>query len=140
MSGRRTTALVAMAGAAAGCALWLAPAAFAVGSALDGQYMVTFSANQKTGTSVAARMPESAQWAKYSFTSSCSTGGLRRQGQRRAGLHQPVRAAVGPLHLERVAVDRASDLAIRLPLSRRPGGTRPGPVGRCPERRAQTAC
>ena len=58
---------------------------------------------------------------------------LRRQGQRRAGLDESVRAAVGPLHLERVAVDRASDLEIRLPLSRRPGGTRPGTVGHCPE-------
>jgi len=76
MSGRRTTGLIALAGAAAGCALWLAPAALAgTGSALDGHYMVTFSANQKTGTSAAARMPEAAQWAKYSFTSSCSTGG-----------------------------------------------------------------
>jgi len=80
MSGRRTTGLIALAGAAAGCALGLfsglAPAALAgTGSALDGHYMVTFSANQKTGTSAAARMPEAAQWAKYSFTSSCSAGG-----------------------------------------------------------------
>jgi hypothetical protein len=80
MSGHRKTALVALAGAAVSCSLGLvpglAPAAFAgTGSALDGHYMVTFSANQKTGTSAAARQPESAQWAKYAFTSSCSTGG-----------------------------------------------------------------
>ncbi len=75
MSGHRKTALVALAGAAVSCSLSLAPAAFAgAGSALDGHYMLTFSANQKTGTSMAARQPESAQWAKYSFTSSCSTG------------------------------------------------------------------
>ena len=76
MSGHRRTGLIALAGAAVSCSLWLAPAAFAgTGSALDGHYMVTFSANQKTGTSAAARLPEAAQWAKYSFTSSCSNGG-----------------------------------------------------------------
>ena len=78
MSGHRKTGLIALAAAAASCSLGrsgLAPAAFAgAGSALDGHYMLTFSANQKTGTSMAARQPESAQWAKYSFTSSCSTG------------------------------------------------------------------
>jgi hypothetical protein len=74
MSGYRKTALVALGAGAVSCALSLAPAAFAgAGSALDGHYMLTFSANQKTGTSMAARQPESAQWAKYSFTSSCST-------------------------------------------------------------------
>lgn len=74
MSGHRTTAFVALAGGAVSCALSLAPAAFAgTGSALDGHYIVTFSANQKTGTSAGARLPEAAQWAKYSFTSSCST-------------------------------------------------------------------
>jgi hypothetical protein len=74
MSGYRTTALVALGAGAVSCALSLAPAAFAgAGSALDGHYMLTFAANQKTGTSAAARQPEAAQWAKYSFTSSCST-------------------------------------------------------------------
>src|ERR1700761_2741178 len=75
MSAHRKTALVALGAGAVSCALSLAPAAFAgTGSALDGHYMVTFAANQKTGTSAAARLPEAAQWAKYSFTSSCSTG------------------------------------------------------------------
>ncbi len=74
MPGYRRTALIAMAGAAAGCALSFAPAASAgTGSALDGHYLLTFAANQKTGTSAAARQPEAAQWAKYSFTSSCAT-------------------------------------------------------------------
>ena len=74
MSGYRTTALVALGAGAVSCALSLAPAAFAgAGTALDGHYMLSFAANQKTGTSAAARQPEVAQWAKYSFTSSCAT-------------------------------------------------------------------
>jgi hypothetical protein len=58
-----------------GCSLWLSPAAFAgEASSWNGHYLLTFSANQKTGTSMAARQPEYAQRARYSFTSSCSTG------------------------------------------------------------------
>ncbi len=77
MSGHRKTATHRLGGSGSGLLtiVRLAPAAFAgAGSALDGHYLLTFSANQKTGTSMAARQPESAQWAKYSFTSSCSTG------------------------------------------------------------------
>jgi hypothetical protein len=75
MSGHRKTALIALAAASLGCSVWLSPAAFAgEASSLDGPYLLTFSANQKTGTSMAARQPETAQRASYSFTSSCSTG------------------------------------------------------------------
>jgi hypothetical protein len=75
MSGHRKTALIALATASVSCSLWLAPAAFAgEGTALNGHYVLTFSANQKTGTSMAARQPEYAQRANYSFTSSCATG------------------------------------------------------------------
>jgi hypothetical protein len=75
MSGYRKTALLAVAAASLGCSLALAPAAFAgEASSWDGHYLLTFSANQKTGTSLAARQPEYAQRASYSFSSSCSTG------------------------------------------------------------------
>ena len=75
MSGHRKTALVALAAASLGCSLWLSPAAFAGEvSSWNGPYLLTFAANQKIGTSMAARQPETAQRASYSFTSSCSTG------------------------------------------------------------------
>ena len=75
MSGHRKTALVALAAASMGCSVWLSPTAFAgQASAWNGPYLLTFAANQKTGTSMAARQPETAQRASYSFTSSCSTG------------------------------------------------------------------
>jgi hypothetical protein len=75
MSGHRKIALVALAASSLGSAVWLSPAAFAVqASNWNGPYLLTFSANQKSGTSMAARQPETAQRASYSFTSSCSTG------------------------------------------------------------------
>jgi len=75
MSAYRTTALVALAAASLGGSLWLSPPAFAGNaSAWNGPYLLTFAANQKIGTSMAARQPETAQRATYSFTSSCSTG------------------------------------------------------------------
>ena len=75
MSGHRKTALVALAAASMGCSVWLSPTAFAgQASAWNGPYLLTFAANQKTGTSMAARQPETAHRASYSFTSSCSTG------------------------------------------------------------------
>src|SRR6201984_3525841 len=77
MSVRRKTALVALAAGSLslGGSLWFSPVAFAGdASSLDGHYLLTFSANQKSGTSMAARQPEYTQRARYSFTSSCSTG------------------------------------------------------------------
>jgi hypothetical protein len=75
MSAHRKTGLLALGAAALGGSLLLAPAAFASqASAWDGHYLLTFAANQKTGTSLAARQPEYPQRASYSFTSSCSTG------------------------------------------------------------------
>ena len=75
MSAHRKTTLLALAATSLGCSLWLSPAAFAgQASSWNGHYLVTFAANQKTGTSVAARQPEYVQRASYSFTSSCSTG------------------------------------------------------------------
>jgi hypothetical protein len=76
MSAHRKTALLALAGASVGCALALAPTAFAgADSALDGHYLLTYSADQKTGTGMAARQPEYPAKAKYAFASTCSTGG-----------------------------------------------------------------
>ena len=75
MSAHRKTALLALAAASLGGSLLLAPTAFAgEASSWDGHYLLTSSANQKIGTSLAARQPEYAQRASYSFTSSCSTG------------------------------------------------------------------
>lgn len=75
MSGHRKFALGALTAAALGCSVWLSAPAFAVeASAWNGPYLLTFAANQKTGTSYAARQPETAQRASYSFTSNCSTG------------------------------------------------------------------
>ncbi|OMC44056.1 hypothetical protein [Mycobacterium sp. IS-1264] len=75
MSGHRKIALGVLAAAALGCAVWLSPAASAIQpSAWNGPYLLTFAANQKTGTSMAARQPETSQRASYSFTSNCSTG------------------------------------------------------------------
>jgi hypothetical protein len=76
MSGHRKTAIVALAGASMGCALWLAPAALAgTNTALDGHYFLTYSADQKSGTSLAARQAEYPEKAKYAFASTCSTAG-----------------------------------------------------------------
>ena len=76
MSAFRTTALGALAAASLGGSLWLSPPAFAGNApSLDGHYLLTFAANQKSGTSMAARQPEYAQRASYGFSSSCSTGG-----------------------------------------------------------------
>ena len=77
MSVRRKTALVALAAGSLslGGSLWFSPVAFAGdASPLDGHYLLTFSANQKSGTSMAARQPEYVQRTSYSFSSSCSTG------------------------------------------------------------------
>ena len=75
MLGHRKTALLALGAASLGFSLAVAPTAFAgAASSWDGPYLMTFSANQKVGTSLAARQPEYAQRASYSFTSSCSTG------------------------------------------------------------------
>jgi hypothetical protein len=77
MSVRRKTALVALAAGSLslGGSLWFSPVAFAGdASSLDGHYLLTFSANQKSGTSMAARQPEYVQRTSYSFSSSCSTG------------------------------------------------------------------
>jgi hypothetical protein len=75
MSGHRKTALVGLAAASLGCSIWLSPTAFAgETSAWNGPYLLTFSANQKTGSSPAARNPEHAERASYTFASDCSTG------------------------------------------------------------------
>jgi hypothetical protein len=75
MSGHRKIALLALAATSLCGSLWFAPEALAGdASSWNGPYLLTFSADQKTGTSMAARQPEYAQRASYSFTSSCATG------------------------------------------------------------------
>jgi len=67
-------AFIALTAAPLGGSLWLAPAAFASDPVWNGQYVLTVSANAKTGTSVSAGHPESAHAGSYSFTSTCSAG------------------------------------------------------------------
>lgn len=78
MSKHRKTALFVVAGASlctAYLAGGLAPKAVAGDAASwNGHYLVTVSADAKTGTSMAARDREYAQKGSYSFTSSCSSG------------------------------------------------------------------
>ncbi len=75
MSGHRKTALAAFAAASLGSSLFLAPAAMATEDATwNGKYLVTVSANEKTGTSMAVSQPEPSQQASYTFSSSCSSG------------------------------------------------------------------
>ncbi|GBG37299.1 Rv2253 family sensor-like surface protein [Mycobacterium montefiorense] len=73
MSGRRRTAVIALAFVSSG-ALSLAPAAFAADPLWNGQYILTLSANAKNGTSIAARQPEYAHRASVSITSKCTAG------------------------------------------------------------------
>ncbi|GAB7143097.1 hypothetical protein [Mycobacterium riyadhense] len=75
MSGLRKTALVALAAASFG-GLLAAPKAYAGEVASwNGQYILTLSANAKTGTSMAASQPEYAHRTSVSVSSSCSAGG-----------------------------------------------------------------
>ncbi|BBX73104.1 hypothetical protein H7H78_02620 [Mycobacterium shinjukuense] len=75
MSGFRKGAHVAVAAGSLSAALWLAPSAHAGEVASwDGQYILTLSANAKTGTSMAAGQPEYAHRTSVSISSSCSAG------------------------------------------------------------------
>ncbi|MGV7440227.1 hypothetical protein [Mycobacterium persicum] len=76
MSGLRETALAALAAASSCCVVMVqAPRGAADdGPTWNGQYVVTFGANAKTGTSIAASGPEFAHRANYSFSSSCAAG------------------------------------------------------------------
>jgi len=75
MSRHRKTALVALAATSLSGSLSLAPKAFAGEVPLwNGQYILTLSANAKSGTSMAASKPEYAHRASYTFSSSCSSG------------------------------------------------------------------
>lgn len=76
MSRLGQTALAALAATSVCWAMMsTAPRATAEGGpSWNGQYVVTFGANAKTGTSIAASAPEYAHRAKYSFSSSCSSG------------------------------------------------------------------
>jgi hypothetical protein len=74
MSRRRKKALVALATASLGGSLFLVPAAMAAEEpSWNGQYLLTLSANKKTGTSMAASQPELPQLMSYTFSSSCSS-------------------------------------------------------------------
>jgi hypothetical protein len=74
MSGHRKTAVIALAAMSLSGSLSLSPAAFAGDPLWNGQYILTLSANAKTGTSSAASQPEYAHRASYSITSKCSSG------------------------------------------------------------------
>jgi hypothetical protein len=75
MSAPRKPTLVVAAAASLCGSLWLAPEAFAGEvAAWNGQYILTLSANAKSGTSVAAAQPEAARRGSYSISSTCSAG------------------------------------------------------------------
>jgi len=74
MSRHRKTAVVASAAVSLGGSLWPAPAADATDPEWNGQYVLTVSADAKTGTSPAASHRENAHKGSYSFYSSCSGG------------------------------------------------------------------
>lgn len=72
MSGHRKKAMLAL--AAASLAATLAPNAVAAAEpSWNGQYLVTLSANAKTGTSMAANRPEYPHKANYTFSSRCAS-------------------------------------------------------------------
>jgi hypothetical protein len=75
MSSFRRTTLVALVAMSLSGALSSAPTASAGEVASwNGQYILTLSANAKSGTSVAAAQPEAAHRGSYSISSSCSAG------------------------------------------------------------------
>jgi hypothetical protein len=74
MSGRRSTAVIALAAMSLAGSLSLAPAAFAADPLWNGQYVLTLGANAKSGISIAARQPEFAHRTSVSITSKCTAG------------------------------------------------------------------
>ena len=129
MSGHRTTALVALAGSGSelrtmACSGGFRRCGYGAGRALHAE----LAANQKTGTSAAARQPEVAQWAKYSFTSSCSTSVcVAKVNDSPAPVNQYAQQT-GAYTWNGSQWVRANDLEVRLPASRRARRTRPGTV------------
>ena len=74
MSGRRNTAVIALAAVSLGASLWLAPTAFAGDPLWNGHYILTFPPTQRTGPASRPAKPEYAHRASYSITSKCSAG------------------------------------------------------------------
>jgi hypothetical protein len=75
MSGFRKAAVAALAATSLGSPLFLAPAAMAIEDATwNGHYILTMSADEKTGTSMAANQPEPSHVMSRTFSSSCSSG------------------------------------------------------------------
>lgn len=75
MSGFRKSASVALAATSLCPFLCLAPAAYAGDAATwNGDYILTLSANAKSGTSIAASQPEPARRTSVTISSTCSTG------------------------------------------------------------------
>jgi hypothetical protein len=74
MSGHRRNAIVVVAATSLGGLTWLAPASFAADPLWNGEYLLTLSANAKTGISMAASQPEYAHRSTVSISSKCSSG------------------------------------------------------------------
>jgi hypothetical protein len=74
MSRRRRNAIVVVAATSLGGLTWLAPASFAADPLWNGEYLLTLSANAKTGISMAASQPEYAHRTTVSISSKCSSG------------------------------------------------------------------
>lgn len=117
MSGHRKKAMLAL--AAASLAATLAPNAVAAAEpSWNGQYLVTLSANAKTGTSMAANRPEYPHKANYTFSSAARPmsalppwSTLRHQKR--------VHPAANRIHLEWDSMGTGDQLAMGLPATRR---------------------
>lgn len=74
MSEHRTIPAVVLTATSLGGLIALAPASFAADPLWNGEYLLTLSANVKTGISMAASQPESPHRTIVSISSKCSSG------------------------------------------------------------------
>jgi len=75
MAGFRSTALAALTATSLGASICLAASASAGDTATwNGDYILTLSADAKTGTSIAASQPEPVHRTSVSISSTCATG------------------------------------------------------------------
>lgn len=117
MSGHRKKAMLAL--AAASLAATLAPNAVAAAEpSWNGRYLVTLSANAKTGTSMAANRPEyphKANYVQLALRVRC----LHCHRGRRSATKKRVHPAANRIHLEWDSMGTGDQLAMGLPATRR---------------------
>lgn len=114
MSGHRKKAMLAL--AAASLAATLAPNAVAAAEpSWNGQYLVTLSANAKTGTSMAANRPEYPHKANYTFSSRCASDVCIATVVDAPPPKKRVHPAANRIHLEWDSMGTGDQLAMGLP-------------------------